>query len=451
MKKLILILVLTLFMACNVKAANISVPDIEPSTYIVGKYMFTRNMNDETGYDGVLTTRRIMLAAKTIESNEEEDMIIYYKTSRGVWIDALSGENVEVEETLPISKIDLEAVKFTVSFNTNGGTTIQGQEVEENDVATRPSNPTKTGHTFKEWQLNGSTYNFATPVTGDITLDAVYDVNNYTVTFDSNGGTSVASQTIEYNHNATKPSNPTKTGYDFAEWQLNGATYNFETPVTGNITLTAVYNVKTYTVTFDSNGGTSVAPQTIEYNHNATKPSNPTKTGYDFAEWQLNGATYNFETPITGDITLKAAYNVKTYTVTFNANGGTSVASQTIEHGQTATKPSNPTRSGYKFVRWLLNSNEYNFGNQVTADITLLAEWEEQTYQIVIRTIDQYSPDRELSVLLNGEEIEFKEIRYDSYTICTYNNPTANAFDLEGITSFEVVLTDDTVILATVA
>ena len=384
MKKLILILGLTLFMVCNVKAANISVSDVNPSTYIVGKYMFTRSINDETGYDGVLTTRRIMLAAKTIESNEEEDMIIYYKTSRGEWIDALSGESVEIEETLPISKIDLEAVKFTVSFNTNGGTAIHGQEVEENSVATRPSDPTKTGHTFKEWQLNGVKYNFTEQVTRNITLDAVYDVNNYTVTFDSNGGTSVTSQTIEYNHNATKPSDPTKTGYDFVEWQLNGVKYNFTEQVTGDITLIAVYNVKTYTVTFD-------------------------------------------------------------------ADGGTSVASQTVEHGQTATRPSDPTRSGYKFVRWLLNENEYNFGNQVTGDITLLAEWEEQTYQIAIRVIDQYSPDRELAVLLNGEEIEFKEIRYGSYTICTYNNPTANAFDLQGITSFEVVLTDDTVITATVA
>ena len=93
--------------------------------------------------------------------------------------------------------------------------------------------------------------------------------------------------------------------------------------------------------------------------------------------------------------------------------------------------------------------NDYKFTESVTADIVVHAEWEEQVYQVAIRAIDQFSPDRTLVVLLNGEEIEFSEIRYDGFTLCTGSNPTANFNDLAGITSFDVVLPDDSIVTAT--
>jgi len=107
-------------------------------------------------------------------------------------------------------------------------------------------NPNRTGYEFIGWfteRENGSKIEENTIFNNnnDVTLYAHWQINSYTVTFNSNDGSSVASQTIDYNGKVTKPSNPTREGYTFKEWQLNGNTYDFNTPVTENITLTAVW------------------------------------------------------------------------------------------------------------------------------------------------------------------------------------------------------------------
>ncbi len=315
--------------------------------------------------------------------------------------------------------------KYTVSFNSNGGSAVASQTVEKGQKAKKPTDPTRSGYTFVEWQLNGKAYNFDTQVTSNITLSASWKENGsttpvekYTVVFNSNGGSTVSSQTVEKGQKATKPSNPTREGYTFVEWQLNGSAYNFSTPVTSNLTLVAKWNkvvVQKYTVTFNSNGGSSVASQTVESGKTATKPSNPTRSGYTFVEWQLNGNTYNFNTPVTSNITLVAKWNqnvTQNYTVTFNSNGGSSVASQTVEGGRTATKPSNPTKEGYTFVEWQLNGSAYNFSTPVTSNITLDAKWNQKTYTIRAVRIDDFSPYVRLDVYENGTKINVYKLYY---------------------------------------
>ncbi len=135
-------------------------------------------------------------------------------------------------------------ITYTVIFDSNGGSNINSQTLTEGAVVTKPTNPTKTGYTFKGWLLNGTTYDFTTPVTGNITLVASWEAEQvtpttYTVTFDSNGGSNITSQTIEEGQVATKPADPIKTGYVFKGWLLNNAAYDFAIPVTGNITLVA--------------------------------------------------------------------------------------------------------------------------------------------------------------------------------------------------------------------
>ena len=225
------------------------------------------------------------------------------------------------------------AIYYTVTYDSNGGTVVTSQRVLENELATTPSNPTRSGYTFAGWRLNGRTFDFSTPITSDITLVASWTRNQtstpttsyYTVTFNSNGGSSVASQTIIQNGVVSRPNNPTRTGYTFTGWTLNGKTYNFSTPVNSNITLVANWSknsdptpqVNYYTVTFDSNGGSSVASQTIIQNGVVSRPNNPTRTGYTFTGWTLNGNSYNFSTPVTGNITLIATWQqIITYTYT---------------------------------------------------------------------------------------------------------------------------------------
>lgn len=132
-----------------------------------------------------------------------------------------------------------------------------------------------------------------------------------------------------------------------------------------------------YTVTFDSDGGSAVAAQIVTSGSTATQPATPTKTNYTFVHWDLNGSEYNFSTPVTSDITLVAiwTYVPPTITVTFDSDGGSAVASQTIQAGSTPTQPANPTKSGYTFNYWKLNGVQYNFDVALSSNTTLVADW----------------------------------------------------------------------------
>ena len=217
----------------------------------------------------------------------------------------------------------------------------------------------------------------------------------YTVTFDSYGGTPVPpAQEVEYGHTATKPADPTLKGYTFAFWYLgedeqNATAYDFNTPVTENITLTAKWNINKYTVTFNSYGGTPVPPaQEVEYGLTATKPDDPTLKGYTFAFWYLgedeqNATAYDFDTPVTENITLTAKWNINKYTVAFNTDGGTPVPpAQEVEYGLTATEPAAPEKTGYTFDGWYLGDEKYDFSAAVEQNITLTAKWTQNTYTV---------------------------------------------------------------------
>ena len=228
--------------------------------------------------------------------------------------------------------------EYTVTFNAYGGfPTPDEQHVKSGEKAVLPVAPTLKGYTFAFWYLgedeqNATAYDFDTPVTGDITLTAKWNINKYTVTFDSYGGTPVPpAQKVEYGLTATKPDDPTLKGHTFAFWYLGedeqtATAYNFGTPVTENITLTAKWNINKYTVTFDSNGGTPVPPaQKVEYGLTAAEPTSaPTKTGYTFDGWYLGDEKYDFSDAVEQDITLKAQWTLNTYNIasTLRVNNG---------------------------------------------------------------------------------------------------------------------------------
>lgn len=285
---------------------------------------------------------------------------------------------------------DPTPVTHTVTFDTaNGGAPVKVTVVDGEPVG-KPADPTYDGYTFAGWALDGEPYNFDTPVTGDITLTAQWEKPaEYTVTFDTQDGTSVPAQTVTENGTVTRPADPTRDGYTFKGWTLNGQPYDFGTPVTGNLTLTAVWEENktpqpvTHKVTFDTNGGSAVDSQTVDDGATAVKPADPTRDGYTFNGWTLNGKPYDFSRPVTGDITLEAQWEKNetpapvTHTVKFRTNGGSSIPMQTVEDGKTVGRPADPTRPGHTFKGWLLNGRPYDFGTPVTGDIILDAAWEE--------------------------------------------------------------------------
>ena len=228
------------------------------------------------------------------------------------------------------------------------------------------------------------------------TQGRVHVTEEYTVTFNAYGGFPMPDeQHVKSGEKAVLPAEPTLKGHTFAFWYLgddeqNATAYDFNTPVTENITLTAKWNINKYTVTFNSYGGTPVPPaQEVEYGLTATKPDAPTLKGYTFAFWYLgddeqNATAYDFDTPVTGDITLTAKWNINKYTVTFNSYGGTPVPpAQEVEYGLTATEPATaPTKTGYTFDGWYLGDEKYDFSDAVEQNITLYANWKKNIYTV---------------------------------------------------------------------
>ncbi len=140
------------------------------------------------------------------------------------------------------------------------------------------------------------------------------DTNEFTVTFDSQGGTGVAAVKVKKGETVTKPEDPTKEGVDFVGWYQETSLINkfdFSTPITRDWTLYAGWKNVEYTITFDSQGGSAVSPIKVKKDETATAPTSPTKKFYSFTGWYTEQALttlFDFSTPITRDWTLYAGW-----------------------------------------------------------------------------------------------------------------------------------------------
>lgn len=219
---------------------------------------------------------------------------------------------------------------YTVTFESNGGSLVTEQTVNEGAVATAPGAPMLEGYTFDGWYSDSELmipYGFTEGVMANVMLYAKWTKNSYTVSFNSNNGSSVSSQSVSEGDTATVPDAPTRAGHVFEGWYseagLNEA-YSFTTPVMNNLTLYAKWTA-IYTVTFNSNGGSSVDNQSMENGGNATEPAVPTRDGYVFNGWYSDAAlneAYSFTTSVTGNLTLYAKWTFNSRTVDFDSNGG---------------------------------------------------------------------------------------------------------------------------------
>lgn len=222
---------------------------------------------------------------------------------------------------------------------------------------------------------------------------------SYTVTFNANGGTGgPGSQTKWHGEDLTLTSSkPTRTGYTFVRWNTaadgSGTNYSSGGTYTANAstTLYAQWSANTYAVSYSANGGTGgPTSQTKTYGVNLTITSyQPTRTGYTFGSWNTkadgSGTTYSSGGTYTANaaVTLYAQWNVDTYTITFNDNGGAGgPGTRTKTYGVALTIPSTtPTRTNYEFLGWGTSSGSttpsYAPGGSYTANAaaTLWAVW----------------------------------------------------------------------------
>ena len=280
---------------------------------------------------------------------------------------------------------------YSVNFDSNGGSAVASQSVKYGSKASRPTDPTRAGHTFQGWYTSrdgGARYDFNQTVTGDVTLYAHWSVNSYTLTFDGNGGkASESSRTVQYGSQYGTLPTATRTGHTFQGWYTakSGGTKVSPSTTMGaaNTTLYAHWSVNAYTLAFDGNGGkASESSRKVQYgNQYGTLPT-ATRTGYAFQGWytaRSGGSQVSSSTTMeAANTTVYAHWTVNTYTVSFDSNGGSAVASQSVRYGSKATQPANPTRAGHTFQGWYTargGGSKYDFGTAVTGDVTLHAHW----------------------------------------------------------------------------
>lgn len=372
---------------------------------------------------------------------------------------------------------------YTVTFDTNGGGKVIEQKVKKGEMIVKPSDPTREGYIFIEWDYKGTIFDFTTKVDKDIVLEAVWKQKEkgketYVVKFDTDGGSSISNQIVNKGEMVNKPKEPTKEGYKFVNWYNDDVVYNFSLKVYKDLVLTAKWEKveekpeetkkpttntpkpstaptkKEYTITFDSNGGSGIKSKTANEGSKVSKPNEPQRNGYKFICWTLNGNEYDFDKEVNENITLVAKWEkiVKNvYTIKFNSNGGSNINEQVIEDGNKVLKPSDPTRNGYKFVGWTLDGNEYDFGSSVNRDITLVANWTQKNYTVKVSIVDDYSPARVLTTYEEGTKIIVKNINYtDGTFICTGINANVNKTALVGETKLQLELDDGTKVIATI-
>lgn len=223
----------------------------------------------------------------------------------------------------------------------------------------------------------------------------------YIITFETNGGSVIEDLEFTLEGTLTLPENPTKEGCDFEGWYVDATfstIFSDSYVLSGNLTLYAKWaekgTVVSYTVSFNTDGGSTVAAQMIEKGQPATCPANPTKDGYHFIGWYKESActnVFDFTAAIEENTTIYAKWveneAVTTFVVSFDTNGGSEVASQVVVQNMTATCPlENPTKSGFLFAGWYEDSscggNPFDFDSAILEDTVLYAKWVELNEEI---------------------------------------------------------------------
>lgn len=309
-----------------------------------------------------------------------------------------SSESSTSETSSEVSSIILT---YTISFEENGGTTVTDMTQEAGSSVSAPTAPTKTGYTFGGWYSDSglaTSYTFLVMPSQNITLYAKWQINQYTITFETNGGSLVTAITQDYLSTVSAPTPPTKTGYSFVGWYSDAALtvdYTFTTMPLGGMTVYAQWTVNEYTISFNSNGGTAVTPITQDFGTPVEDPAPPTRLGYEFEGWFQDEAltiAYSFTTMPGTDMTLYAKWELSEFTITFVSNGGTLVEAIVQDYGTPVSAPEDPTRLGYLFGGWFNDvelTTLYTFTTIPAEDITLYAKWEIDPLYGVL-TIDEF-------------------------------------------------------------
>lgn len=272
-----------------------------------------------------------------------------------------AGWQPAIQQTMPAQNTTYTAQwqinSHSITYIVDGEPYGNAQTYEYAAAITPPDAPEKTGYLFTGWKNLP-----ATMPDQDLEISATYIKGKYTITFNSDGGTSVSAITQEYGSEITAPTAPTKTGCVFAGWQPS-----LPSTMPGqNTTLTAQWTTATHTITYIVDNAPYGEPETLAYGAKITPRNKPQKDGCTFHGWSGVVSTMPDK-----DIEISGYFTPNKYVIKFNTNGGSSVASITQDYGTTITAPAEPTKSGYTFAGWQPSLPE----TMPAENISLTAQW----------------------------------------------------------------------------
>ncbi|MEF9939101.1 MAG: InlB B-repeat-containing protein, partial [Clostridium sp.] len=343
-----------------------------------------------------------------------------------------------------------------VTYDTKGGDFATGEEQEfytsTNQPITKPNDPTLTDHAFVAWYTTsdyqeGTEFDFNTTITKDTTLYAKWFPDVYYINFNANGGTGTMDTIVQDGlQSVNLPANTFTNGaFLFDGWntEADGSGTAFTDGQTGytpgkkDVTLYAQWKERTYTVKYDTNGGTpaTIADKgNIKFTDSGLLPTDTIlREGYTLTEWKIQGTntkvanTTKYSELVAdytiSEVTLEAQWVAKTYTVKYDTNGGTptAIADKTnVKFKDTGLLPADaPTRPGYILEDWEVNGNKVidstSYHTLVADDsvksITLTAKWNEQTY-----TVKFALQDGERGGTLTGDTAD-QSVKYKQHAV----------------------------------
>ena len=368
----------------------------------IRSYTVTWNPNGGT-VDPTSTTKTYGSTLGTLPTPTRAANAQYTYTFKGWFTAATGGTQISASTTVTgnvtyYAQWTANIRSYTATFNGNGGGTPSPSTITKtygSELGTLPT-CSRTGYTFLGWYTassGGTKISSTTKITGTVTYYAQWSINSYTLTYNVNGGNAVspASKSVQYGSAYGTLPTPTRAStaqysYTFAGW-YTAATGG--TQVTANTTMgagnTTIYahwtaTTRSYTATFNGNGGGTPSPSTITKTYGSELGTLPTcsRTGYTFLGWYTassGGTKISSTTKITGTVTYYAQWSINSYTLTYNVNGGNAVspASKSVQYGSAYGTLPTPTRAStaqysYTFAGWYTAATG---GTQVTANTTM--------------------------------------------------------------------------------
>ena len=311
--------------------------------------------------------------------------------------------------------------QFTVSFNSDGGSEVGAITQDFNTSVSAPAAPTKEGHVFSHWinTKDNSTVAFPFDMPAEnLNLKAVWTKETYTLKFADTGDTAVADKVVTYGDTIAAVTGLTKVGHVFAGWDVTPPTAIGDLGENGAvITYTAQWTKETYTLKFVDTGDVTIADKVVSYGDTIEVPADLTKDGlgyYFLGTWKdADGkaatppATIEDMGANGAEFTYVAQWAKETYTIAFDSNGGSAVESIVKQFGDVVTVPATPTKEGHNFVQWNdAQGNKYDIQKLMpdlgenNATINLTAHWSKKIYTVTF--LDAY-----------GDVFATKEIAFD--------------------------------------